>query len=411
MSVASPNNKKPRKKYVLGDFVKYATGIFAAHFVAISDMGLYEFAEKQYIDENQQCNTCHMIMVGHYHRKSSGLPVWAESTGEEIWYYKWTGCRVEPLSRGIQSGKVYYDPPFSYIGGIISDRDTGRGMTQERKFQRAVVESVIHFIFLATGRLNQTSDITNPDLLGHFKLALKNLLQNREAHEATNRTPTQRLPTHVEETPIANNEALPSKVSETRHKNSISDIIQRPLPPIFTASLDRRVIDLTRDVSGSSSQAPNECVLLEQQVRDLKAKLEEQEAMTNALEARLVREKARRQRLRNQRERWTIKRQALKAKISAKGQRLAEWKATAREHQLQIAAVTEELAREKEELRCEKKARMFWQHKHNSLPRMLLERSRLAATSGSPNGQESSVAMVKTQGVGGSFGSAHSRPL
>ncbi|ENI10319.1 hypothetical protein COCC4DRAFT_46109 [Bipolaris maydis ATCC 48331] len=407
MSLAFPHSKKPRKQYVLGDFVKYATGIFAAHFVAISDMGLYEFAEKQYIDKNLQCNTRHMVLTGHYHRKSSGPPVWAESTGEEIRYYKGTGCRVEPLIPDIQSGKVYYDPPFSYIGGTISNGDAGRGMTQERKFQRAVVESAIHFIFLATGRLNQTLDITNPDLLGHFKVALVNLLQNREAYEASHRTPIKEIPARVEETAITKNEAHPFKVSETRPRNSVFDIIRRPLPPIVAASLNRRVIDLTCDVPGSSSQAIDECVLLEQQVQDLKAKLEEQRARTSTLEARLAREKLRRQRLRDQRERWNIQKRALKAKVTAKRQRPAQCEATGLEHQLQIAAV-------KEELECEKKARMFWQYKHNSLPRMLLDRNRLSITSGAPNNQESSVALVRTPGAGahkGSFGSGRSRPL
>ncbi|EMD69800.1 hypothetical protein COCSADRAFT_177484 [Bipolaris sorokiniana ND90Pr] len=349
-------NKKPRKQYVLGDFVKYATGTFAAHFVAISNMGLYEFAEKRYMDENNN----HKLV---------------------IW--------------------------FCYIGGTINNGDTVRGMTQERKFQRAVVEFAIHFIFLVSGRLNQTLDITNPDLLGHFKLALVNLLRNREAHEAAHHTPTKRLATRVEETAITKNEARPFKVSETRYENSTSEIIRRPLPPIVAASLNRRVIDLTRDVPGSSPQVLNERVILEQQVRDLRAKLEEEKVKTNALEARLVREKAIRQRLRDQRERWTIQRQALKVKVAAKRQRLAQCKATALEYQLQIAAV-------KEELGCEKKARMFWQHKHNSLPRMLLDRSRLAVTSGASNDQESSVVLVRIPNAGvhkGSFGSGRSQPL
>lgn len=254
MSSALPHNKKPRKQYVLGDFVKYATGIFAAHFVAISDMGIYEFAEKQYTDEKQQLQTCHMVLVGHYARKSGGPPVWAQATGDGIRYHKGTGFLVEPLILDIHCGKVYYDPPFSYIGGTIKNSDTPRGMTQERKFQRAVVESAIHFVFLLSGRLNQTLDITNLDLLGHFKIALVNLLQNRKAHEAADRTPTKRSPTRVEETAITKNEARPFKVSETNYRNLTFQIIRRPLPPIIAASLNRRVIDLTRDVPGSSPQ-------------------------------------------------------------------------------------------------------------------------------------------------------------
>ncbi|XP_014556830.1 hypothetical protein COCVIDRAFT_26461 [Bipolaris victoriae FI3] len=405
MSSALPHNKKPRKQYVLGDFVKYATGIFAAHFVAISDMGIYEFAEKQYTDEKQQLQTCHMVLVGHYARKSGGPPVWAQATGDGIRYHKGTGFLVEPLILDIHCGKVYYEPPFSYIGGTIKNSDTPRGMTQERKFQRAVVESAIHFVFLLSGRLNQTLDITNPDLLGHFKIALVNLLQNRKAHEAADRTPTKRSPTRVEETAITKNEARPFKVSETNYRNLTFQIIRRPLPPIIAASLNRRVIDLTRDVPGSSPQAFNERILLEQQF----------ERKPDGRDYEISAEDG-------------LQRQALKAKVSAKRQRLAQCEATALEHRLQIAVMKEELAREKEELArekeelgcekeelgCEKKAKMFWEHKHNSLPRILLDRSRLSIASGSPNDQESSVALVRTSDAGvrsGPFGSGRSRPL
>jgi len=39
-----------KKKYVLGDFTKYSAGKLANQFAAISDMDIYTFAEKVYLD-------------------------------------------------------------------------------------------------------------------------------------------------------------------------------------------------------------------------------------------------------------------------------------------------------------------------------------------------------------------------
>lgn len=47
-------------------------------------------------------------------------------------------------------------------------------MSPERRVERDIVEAAIHFLFLLTSRLEQTFNLSNPDLLANFKLACRN---------------------------------------------------------------------------------------------------------------------------------------------------------------------------------------------------------------------------------------------
>jgi hypothetical protein len=131
-----------------------------------------------------------MLLVGHYWRKSGGPPVWAHATGTYVRYYSGEGTQVTPLIQDIHSSKVYYDPPFIYM---MDTRDFGEGMTPERKAERAVVESVINFVFLSTGRLVRTLDLENPDMLGNFRLACKNFYQHRVTNATADRALNEQL--------------------------------------------------------------------------------------------------------------------------------------------------------------------------------------------------------------------------
>jgi hypothetical protein len=185
MQVGSPATMKMRKKYILGDFTKYATGKLAAQFAAISNMTLYEFSEKVYLSEKIRAHRCHMLLVGHYSRKSGGPPVWAHATGEKICYYSGAGTQVTPLVQDIHSSKVYYDSPFSYIGGSQDYSSLKPGMNPERKRERATVDSAINFIFLMSGRLEEVCDLVNPDILGSFRLACVNLVRYQKPSHTT----------------------------------------------------------------------------------------------------------------------------------------------------------------------------------------------------------------------------------
>jgi hypothetical protein len=143
--------------------------------------------EKSYLDGNNNIRRCHMLLVGHYGRKSGGPPVWAHATGTYIRYYSGAGIQVTPLIQDIHSSRVYYDPPFSFMGGAPEFSNLRPRMTPERKLERAMVESVVNFIFLKSGRLVQALDLDNPDMLGNFKRACKNFARHRRTNGTANR--------------------------------------------------------------------------------------------------------------------------------------------------------------------------------------------------------------------------------
>lgn len=185
MHLDSPATMTVRKKYVLGDFTKYGTGKLVTKFATISNMALYEFSEKLYLDGKNRAHQCHMLLVGHYSRKSGGPQVWAYATGENICYYSGAGTQVTPLVQDIHSSKVYYDPPFSYIGGSLDYNCLKSGMNPERKLERTIVDSAINFMFFMSGRLEQVLDLVNPDILDNFRQACANLVRHQKPLHVT----------------------------------------------------------------------------------------------------------------------------------------------------------------------------------------------------------------------------------
>jgi len=228
-----------RKKYVLGDYAKCSTGRLAAPFASVSNMESYKFAEKLYVDDKHRAHRCHMLLVGHYSRKSGGPPVWARATGERVCYYSGAGTQVNPLVQDIHSSKVYYDPPFSIIGGSQDYSNARPGMNPERKLERAVVESAINLIFLASGRLEKVFDVVNPDLLGHFKLACANLNRHRKPLHTTG------------DALILGASVIPRRGDSTLSLEPHGQLHSKDLVPID--SRKRRFVD-SRDLTNDSSQ-------------------------------------------------------------------------------------------------------------------------------------------------------------
>lgn len=239
-----------RKKYVLGDYAKCSTGRLAVPFAKISNMESYEFAEKSYVDDKHRAHRCHMLLVGHYSRKSGGPPVWVRATGERVCYYSGAGTQVNLLVQDIHSSKVYYDPPFSIIGGLQDYSNLRPGMNPERKLERAVVESAINFIFLASGRLEKVFDVVNPDILGHFKLACANLNRHRKPLHNTGDALYEKDSEDAALIPEAS--VIPRRADSTVSLGPHGQLHSKDLVPID--SRKRRFVDLSRDLTNSLSQ-------------------------------------------------------------------------------------------------------------------------------------------------------------
>ncbi|KAI4939872.1 uncharacterized protein J4E92_001158 [Alternaria infectoria] len=314
----SPASLSSRKKYSLGDFVQYARGKHEDQYAAVADLSIYKFADKAYLDENNTPCRRHMLLVGHYWRKSGGRPAWAHATGTHIRYYSGEGIQVNPLIQDIQSSKVYYGTPFNAMSGIHDSSNTKPRMTVERKFERALVESVINFIFLKKGQLVWALDLESPDMLGSFRLACRNFAQ----YQKMPRTDTRSLDEELLDIQ-AENAAVQEQAQFIQGYSGGNGLAFRSGSSALTLPAKRSFVDLTDSASDDASQgsnkrlSPSESAVanqdaeiyagLEQEVQALRAKLEQQEAKIDASEAEVMRQKAKRRTLRTQREEWKEK--------------------------------------------------------------------------------------------------------
>jgi hypothetical protein len=244
----------PRKQYFLRDFTRCATQRLAEDFAAISDMDLYQFAEKVYLNDRQNACRCYMLLVGHYSFKSGGPPVWAHATGIYIRYYKGAGNQVSPLIGDIHTSKVYYDPPFSFMGGLQNSGDSKSGINTERKLERAVVESAINFLFLSTGRLDHALDMDHPDMLANFKLAVKNFVRHQKANRTAHRA--------LQEQPSDNRMDLATVREKTQpcgvYRGTL-ELAHRDRKPNSAVPAKRTFVDIEDDVSDVVPQS--ECTI------------------------------------------------------------------------------------------------------------------------------------------------------
>lgn len=237
------------KKYNLDDFVQYATGKLAEQYAAIADLSMYKFADKTYLDENNTPCGRHMLLVGHYWRKSGGPPVWAHATGTHIRYCSGEGIQVNPLIQDIHSSKVYYGTPFNAMSGVHDSSNTKPRMTIERKLERALVESVINFIFLKKGQLIRALDLESPDMLRSFRLAYINFAQ----HQKMPRTDTRSLDEELLDIQ-AENAAVQEQAQFIGGYGGGNGLAFRSGSSAFTMPAKRSFVDLTDSASDDASQ-------------------------------------------------------------------------------------------------------------------------------------------------------------
>ncbi|CAN9193083.1 unnamed protein product [Alternaria alternata] len=306
-----------RRKYTLTDFIQYATGKLAAEYAAIADLDTYKFSDKSYLDErNKPCRRL-MLLVGHYWRKNGGPPVWAHATGTQIRYYSGEGVQVNPLILDNYGFRVYYDDPFNAMSGIHNSSNSKSRMIPERRLERALVESVINFIFLAKGQLVHALDLESPDMLGSFRLACRNFAQHRKMPKILGGSLDEQL-LEIE----AENATIQEQIQYAGQNGRNDGLGLWDKEPTSTVPAKRSLTDLADSTSDVSSQNSNRRTVLlrhssscrtetyaelELEVQALRAKLQEQEAKNDATKAELARKKAKKRELRTQREEWKEK--------------------------------------------------------------------------------------------------------
>jgi hypothetical protein len=171
---------EPQEAYILKDFKRYARNHFPTEFASFRDLHAYQFEKRTYLDENSAVHEMSMLLVGQYHRRHSGPQVWAHSTGSCVRYYQ--GKTLEDVCTLIpeeHTTRIYYCAPYSFMIGS----EEGRGGTAGRKAGQFVVETVIDFLFLLTGRLKRFSNTREIDMLSNFKYACMNSKPKRDVRE------------------------------------------------------------------------------------------------------------------------------------------------------------------------------------------------------------------------------------
>ncbi|CAN9192930.1 unnamed protein product [Alternaria sp. RS040] len=316
-------------------------------------MESYEFAEKLYVDDKHRAHRCHMLLVGHYSRKSGGPPVWARATGERVCYYLGAGTQVNPLVQDIHSSKVYYDPPFSIIGGSQDYSNARPGMNPERKLERAVVESAINLIFLASGRLEKVFDVVNPDLLALIKRA--RLFDHFSSYETEMRAELEHemldLRAQLEEQKAKTN-AAKERHRREKTKRREAQVQSKAWKRKYTTQQDRpeqAVLDVKLEEEEE-----------EEEEQDWKSMLFEQERQTEHYKVKFIA-------IKEQKVQWDMKQKKMSDAIYALESKIARLKNQIGNLEASSGKQKEKLVKQSRELAKETEARIFWQRKHADL--------------------------------------------
>ena len=160
-----------KKHYPLHDFKEDARTRDPVQFTLIANIAAYRFERISYVASNQEGRQADMFSVGHYYNRHSVSNVWAHADGHHVRYYFGKPTEVCTLVPDVHATWVYYHEPFKLIGMKQGCPDTSRNMSAARRYEKAVFQMVVHFIFLLGGRLVYVSNSTNTDMLSHIKFA------------------------------------------------------------------------------------------------------------------------------------------------------------------------------------------------------------------------------------------------
>jgi hypothetical protein len=175
------------KRYTLDHFKEDAQRRYPAQFAAVADITAYKFEKISYVGDKQEGLQADMLSVGYYYQKHSGQTVWALANGHSVRYYFGKSREVCALVPDAYRSRIYYHEPFKFMGPQQGCADSGRLVTAARQYEKVVFETVVHFVFLLTGRLTRVYNTANVDMLGNIKFACMSLENNLETKDDAER--------------------------------------------------------------------------------------------------------------------------------------------------------------------------------------------------------------------------------
>ncbi|KAJ8118738.1 hypothetical protein OPT61_g339 [Boeremia exigua] len=301
-----------------------------------------------------------MLLVGHYARRSGGPSVWALATGTCVRYHHGETSRVVPLTQDIHTSKIYYDLPVKSMGGYKTSSDSRpNGMSPARRVERDIVEAMIHFLFLLTGRLERTFNLPNPDLLSNFKSACRNYRRETtrsraasvalmeeceaiEAHNLSRQTVAQQSPDAWGQSESDRNEEDAVLVSQ-----SLRNASNKRSRNASSHRSPRSTLYAHIDVYEANVRAQ-----FEQQILDLEAQVKSQEAKLKSQEASCAMQKEKIEDLET--------RIAKEEGINKKAEREMEWRAQAESEAISNSELVSELSKKTNAAREWRKLAFDW---------------------------------------------------
>ena len=175
--------------------------------------------------EDQQPREGMLLYVGRWYAKSGDSQTWALATTNGINYYSGKHGRVCIPVQHFHRTRIYHDYPFDRMfvtQGLHATRD------QTHSVKESVVEAVINFAFLLTGRIDyvKIENKAGAEMLSKFKFACTNLHRPRNMDVAQPSLPI---------------EARVSEASEIIPERESEIVIDRKREPSFEVISSKRV--------------------------------------------------------------------------------------------------------------------------------------------------------------------------
>ncbi|KAE8828960.1 hypothetical protein PTNB73_05909 [Pyrenophora teres f. teres] len=306
-----------KKEYTLDDFRDNAQDKFPDQFPLIANITAYKFEKISYTNGDGVGQQADMLSIGHYYKKSCGPTVWAHTQGLCIQYYYGKSSDVCAPVPDAHRTRIYYHEPFKLMGSTQGCAESKRNLTVGRKYEQAVFDTVVYFVFLLTGHLMLVSTDAGTDMLDNLRFACMNLAHKLNTPEQTRRHTSGPCPTTITSLMEASNTVAPrSKHSRSSSPTGMSTHKRTRLGS-HSPSLESSSPQISRR-SAILDQASNYNTVLdtpltdkvkdqEEELQVLRARLDAKGMAYNMMKSKYKQEKARRQAAEAENETWKHK--------------------------------------------------------------------------------------------------------
>ncbi|KAH7088797.1 hypothetical protein FB567DRAFT_318310 [Paraphoma chrysanthemicola] len=313
-----------RQIYTLGDYVKFAQTNFHVEYTSIADLDLYRFENLTCVNENQAPREANLLHIGKYHFSAEGAPAaWAHVTSAGITYYTNKPGHVCYRIPTQSMSRIYYGRPFDLMFPAEGSQRTSRDSDPTQTIKAVVIESIINFAYLITGRLPYIRNVKGRDILEDFKFACLSFYRANGLSIKAEHTPLEQFLVDKEANSVRTakhkSRRVPKK-TRVRTKSESTRIV-----PAKRARFDEIIVDVepefgpsyvrtyTRDYLSNSEASVH--VQQVQEIDTLRAKVAAKELKIQSTRSKLADEKEKRRALKVALKQESVERRAVEAQL------------------------------------------------------------------------------------------------